>query len=527
MYKIGATNFRKFQHLEPIEIRPITFFVGRNNSGKSSVVKAIMLLNNYLTSKTLNKFSFGNNISNETNVVSFGRAKNREVKESNSIEFLAGFNEFEIRVVISGKDEDAVVEIREIILQDKQRGYLFEFDFRTSVFGVAQACISSLQITDNLPEVKNSHVSAIDEEIELLEKSLSIWSESKFSKGYIELVDHLNHLRTKKSRLDSKSMESDRLAEDEPTANDTEFTPFKRTELNLSHRDIDFSGIADALILDIETAYESVMGKEHNVDPEDDLTLFYLSYKNAYYQRDQWAASLRMFSKLLKAKNYCFVGATSMKQSALLSINDTGNPLAMAVHDYYQNNLHKVMKYRMFATRWFKKFEIGNDFYIKMLENEGYTVKVRHDSYYVPIADKGMGAIQAFTIILKIAFLAYQNDDKPTTVLLEEPELNLHPALQSLLADMLLDAHERFKLEFIVETHSEYLIRNTQQLVKEKEFEVKPNENPFGVVYFDKDQKQWRMNYREDGVFIEDFGTGFFDVSTMHALNLFKKSSNG
>jgi predicted ATPase len=234
-----------------------------------------------------------------------------------------------------------------------------------------------------------------------------------------------------------------------------------------------------------------------------------------------------MFSKLLKAKNYCFVGATSMKQSALLSINDTGNPLAMAVHDYYQNNLHKVMKYRMFATRWFKKFEIGNDFYIKMLENEGYTVKVRHDSYYVPIADKGMGAIQAFTIILKIAFLAYQNDDKPTTVLLEEPELNLHPALQSLLADMLLDAHERFKLEFIVETHSEYLIRNTQQLVKEKEFEVKPNENPFGVVYFDKDQKQWRMNYREDGVFIEDFGTGFFDVSTMHALNLFKKSSNG
>ena len=66
MFKIGATNFRKFRHLDPIEIRPITFFVGRNNSGKSSVVKAIMLLNNYLTSKTLNKFSFGNNIMNES-----------------------------------------------------------------------------------------------------------------------------------------------------------------------------------------------------------------------------------------------------------------------------------------------------------------------------------------------------------------------------------------------------------------------------------------------------------------------------
>lgn len=520
MFKIGATNFRKFQHLAPVEIRPITFFVGRNNSGKSSVVKAIMLLNNYLTGKTLSTFSFGNNLSNETNVVSFGRAKNREVKESNSIEFLAFFNEFEIRVVISGKDDDAVVEIREIILQDKQRGYLFEFDFRTSAFGAAQACISSLQITDNLPEVKNSHVSAIDKEIESLEGRLSNWSESKFSKEHLELVDQLNNLRKKKAQLDSKGIELDRLAEDDPTENVTDSTPFKRTELSLAHRDIDFSGIADALLLDIETAYESVMGKEHNVDPEDDLTLFYLSYKNAYYQRDQWAASLRMFSKLLKAKNYCFIGATSMKQSALLSINDTGNPLAMAVHDYYQNNLHKVMKYRTFATTWFKKFEIGNDFSIKMIENEGYTVKVRHDNYNVPIADKGMGAIQAFTIILKLAFLASQNEEKPTVVLLEEPELNLHPALQSLIADMLFDAYEKFKLEFIVETHSEYLIRSTQLLVKNNDLEYKLNENPFGVIYFDKEQKQWKMNYREDGKFIEDFGEGFYNESARLTIDL-------
>jgi predicted ATPase len=274
------------------------------------------------------------------------------------------------------------------------------------------------------------------------------------------------------------------------------------------------------LLTDIQTAYESVKGKEDTVDPEDDLTLFYLSYKNAYYQRDQWSASLRLLSKLLKEKKYSFIGATSMKQNALLSINDTNNPLAMAVHDYYQNNLHREIKYRMFARRWFKKFEIGNDFYIKMIENEGYTVKVRHDNYYVPIADKGMGAIQAFTIILKVAFLASQNEDKPTVVLLEEPELNLHPALQSLVADMLYDAYEKFKLEFIVETHSEYLIRSTQLLVKNNDLEYKLNENPFGVIYFDKDQKQWKMNYREDGKFIEDFGEGFYNESARLTIDL-------
>jgi len=520
MFKIGATNFRKFRHLDPIDIRPITFFVGRNNSGKSSVVKAIMLLNNYLTSKTLNKFSFGNNISNETNVVSFGRAKNREEKETNSIEFVAELNEFEIQIVISGRDEDTIANILEITIKDNKRGYLFEFDFRTSVFGVARANVSSFEIENNLPEIKNNHVSAIDEEIDSLKRSLSNWSESKYSKEYFTLIDHLNHLKSKKARIDFHSPNADDTSDIELATDNADSSPLSKTELNLSYEDIDFSGIADVLLTDIQTAYESVKGKEDTVDPEDDLTLFYLSYKNAYYQRDQWSTSLRLLSKLLKAKRYCFIGATSMKQNALLSINDTNNPLAMAVHDYYQNNLHKAIKYKMFARTWFKKFEIGNDFYIKMIENEGYTVKVRHDNYYVPIADKGMGAIQAFTIILKVAYLASQNEENPTVVLLEEPELNLHPALQSLIADMLFDAYEKFKLEFIVETHSEYLIRSTQLLVKNNDLEYEPNENPFGVVYFDKDQKQWKMNYRKDGKFIEDFGEGFYNESARLTIDL-------
>jgi predicted ATPase len=131
-----------------------------------------------------------------------------------------------------------------------------------------------------------------------------------------------------------------------------------------------------------------------------------------------------------------------------------------------------------------------------------------------------MGSIQAFIIILKLATFGYKSDVKHTTVLLEEPELNLHPALQSLLAEMLHEAFEKFSLRILVETHSEYLIRNTQLLVKRFEMEIKPNYNPFSVIYFDKGQKQWKMNYREDGKFIEDFGTGFYNESARLAIDL-------
>jgi hypothetical protein len=48
-------------------------------------------------------------------------------------------------------------------------------------------------------------------------------------------------------------------------------------------------------------------------------------------------------------------------------------------------------------------------------------------------------------------------------------------------------------------------------IVKEKEYEIESSENPFSVIYFDKDLKQRSMNYRKDGKFTDEFGSGFFD----------------
>jgi predicted ATPase len=147
-----------------------------------------------------------------------------------------------------------------------------------------------------------------------------------------------------------------------------------------------------------------------------------------------------------------------------------------------------------------------------MHAGEAYEVLVNTNGATIPLADKGMGSIQAMLLIFRLATLIHKKikDKKEYTIIIEEPELNLHPKLQSKLADLFHYVHKEFKIKFIVETHSEYLIRNTQLLVKENEYEVKPNENPFCVLYFDNEE-QWNMNYREDGKFIDEFGSGFFD----------------
>ena len=42
MNQIGFKNFRKFEVLRPLELSPVTIFVGENNAGKSTVVKALL-----------------------------------------------------------------------------------------------------------------------------------------------------------------------------------------------------------------------------------------------------------------------------------------------------------------------------------------------------------------------------------------------------------------------------------------------------------------------------------------------------
>ena len=56
MRQIGFKNFRKFADFPMIDLAPITMFVGENNSGKSTVVKGILTLSEFLSGRTRRLF---------------------------------------------------------------------------------------------------------------------------------------------------------------------------------------------------------------------------------------------------------------------------------------------------------------------------------------------------------------------------------------------------------------------------------------------------------------------------------------
>ena len=108
-------------------------------------------------------------------------------------------------------------------------------------------------------------------------------------------------------------------------------------------------------------------------------------------------------------------------------------------------------------------------------------------------------------------------------ILLEEPETNLHPKLQSLIADFLVDAIKTFEIRFIIETHSEYIIRKMQILTAEK----KMKQSDTLIYYFNENEteiseKIIKIEIKANGSLTNEFGNGFFDEATNLKIELLK-----
>ncbi len=104
-------------------------------------------------------------------------------------------------------------------------------------------------------------------------------------------------------------------------------------------------------------------------------------------------------------------------------------------------------------------------------------------------------------------------------LLIEQPELHLHPKLQMKLAELFANNINQYR-NIIIETHSEHMIRKIQVMIAKGEL----SGDKVGVYYFDNINgatkvKEMKMDKR--GLFLEDWPDGFFDDSTNLTLELY------
>ena len=118
------------------------------------------------------------------------------------------------------------------------------------------------------------------------------------------------------------------------------------------------------------------------------------------------------------------------------------------------------------VTKWLKQLGLVDDFSIKSTDarKRFYEVIVKIGDSESALVDVGFGVSQVLPVIAMLL-------SAPTgsIVLLEQPELHLHPNAQSALADLMLHAAEKRGLQLIVESHSEHLLRRLQRRIAESE----------------------------------------------------------
>jgi len=79
------------------------------------------------------------------------------------------------------------------------------------------------------------------------------------------------------------------------------------------------------------------------------------------------------------------------------------------------------------------------------------------------LPDVGFGVSQVLPVVVLLNYVP-----EGSTVLLEQPEIHLHPAVQSALGDVIINAMQSRNLQIIVESHSEHLLRRLQRRIAEE-----------------------------------------------------------
>lgn len=178
------------------------------------------------------------------------------------------------------------------------------------------------------------------------------------------------------------------------------------------------------------------------------------------------------------------------------------------------------------VAMWLKELGLIHSFEVRPVTEGGQLFQVwvrRHPkAAEVLITDVGFGVSQ----ILPVIALCYYAPEG-STVLLEQPEIHLHPAVQAGLADVFIDAIRTRRIQIVLESHSEHLLRRLQRRIAEGELPPEQTALYFcsmadgesSLEHLDVDAVGNVLNWPENF-----FGDEFGEIAAMQKAALLRKS---
>jgi len=509
----GLENFRVFKDYTWFDFAPITLLIGANSSGKSSLIKALLLLKENIqygrVASSLDFKSSLHNLSGWDGVIN-DKSKNKITFDYLSYPIIEGFTigqPFERTFIEPIRREYINNIITRHNFQDNKQFYRF---FYTNI---EHNCIASFSNNYHL-FIDSQHLSlAIQKVLDEIEsnKPKYKYKENDIFNSTLKEVDFNKWLIILKSFNDFLNKKEsweinlwDKYNEWEKSNPKKEFYDFLQT-----HAAFYSEAAEQNLLITISYLFENFQADEFNL-------LMEIIASTISYEANSTGS----------IANLSYLTAIKGEQKRVFLKGDN-HPLSRLTEE----NIRKNKSQAKFIQKWGEKFGI-NEFTTSRNEN--------FDLNYISInertlADLGYGISQLAAIILSFG--------EEEILILEEPESNLHPKFQSLLADLFTEQLYETKLigsregenevpksvQFIIETHSEYMVRKFQYLVAKGEMKKEdiviyyfndPNNIPAGEPQVKK------IEILEDGSLSDDFGSGFFDEAANWELELLRLKKN-
>ena len=195
------------------------------------------------------------------------------------------------------------------------------------------------------------------------------------------------------------------------------------------------------LLGDFELAYENLMDSIH-----------YLGPLREYPQREyHWAGS--------SPENVGQRGERTMDALLAATVRNEKRSLG------YKK---RRKTFQEMIARWLRELGLIHEFHLAEIApgTNLYRAEVQMSgsSVTTSLTDVGFGISQVLPVLVLLYYVP-----ENSTVLMEQPEIHLHPAVQSGLADVMLSVAAVRNVQIIVESHSEHLMRRLQRRVAEQQ----------------------------------------------------------
>lgn len=422
---ISLENYKCFRDKTDIEIAPLTVLCGVNSSGKSSILKSLLML----------KQSYEDNSVSNTMLFNGKYIDNGTYKE-----------------ILNENHTEEYFTIENSFIIEKNKGT--EKDNRT------------LRDLNRLYYYKNKFYKFIIS----YSISISAWGNSLYS----------NIIRKIDISISGFSSEDEVKSSISLKKNKNKYSIFGIQIPDVSGKLGDFT-IKNAICyfnnMTLNSVYENNMDEQTKLYIPTLVSLFnIIPYQ---YMQIQYIAPLRENPR----RRY-------IADKRVNDVGVSGEDTPLLLKRLYERNYKKVKapisedcyipsesiitsdSFINFVNSWMRYMELGN-LNLDLKQKELIKVTINNKN----IADVGFGVSQALPIITEGLYLSPDQ-----TLLLEQPEIHLHPKMQMRMADFLLSL-ANFNKTIIVETHSDHFVNRVIRRYMEDE----NIRNKIKIYFIDKD----------------------------------------